>query len=457
MQFDSTFTLNNVVMNNPRIIFWSVTVALGGFLFGFDTAVISGAEQDIQKVWDLNSIQHGLTVSIALIGTVFGALFGGIPSDSLGRKKTLFWIAVLYLISALGSALAVDLNTFLIFRFLGGLGVGASSVAAPLYISEISPAKSRGSLVALFQFNVVFGILIAYLSNYLLQGIGPLAWRWMIGVEAIPALAFLVMVLNVPESPRWLIIKRNDIEEARKTLKIINKDKVDELVESIIASRHENNKKTKLFSSSQYRLPITLAVLFAVFNQVSGINAIIYYAPRIFEMTGLGKSSALLSTAGLGIINFTFTLLAMKFIDRFGRRKLMFIGSIGLIITLALVSFSFYTKRFSGYAVPVYLFLYIAFFAFSQGAVIWVFISEIFPNQVRANGQSLGSFTHWFMAALIAFTFPYISETLGGGNTFLIFTIMMVLQLLFVWKMMPETKGKSLEQIELLEQEIVAK
>lgn len=436
-------------MKNNRVIVWSVTVALGGFLFGFDTAVISGAEQDIQRVWSLDSLQHGLTVSIALIGTVIGALFGGIPSDLLGRKKTLFWIAVLYLISAVGSALAFDWTTFMIFRFLGGLGVGASSVAAPMYISEIAPADKRGRLVALFQFNIVFGILIAYLSNYLLQGIGPLAWRWMLGVESFPAIFFLVMVLFVPESPRWLIIKKNNVEDARRTLEIINGgDKADELVEAIIGSRHERKEDRGLFSSGQYNLPIMLAVLFAVFNQVSGINAIIYYAPRIFEMTGLGKSSALLSTAGLGIFNFIFTLVALRFIDQFGRRKLMLIGSFGLIITLALVSFSFYTQSFSGYAVPVYLFIYIGFFAFSQGAVIWVFISEIFPNQVRAKGQSLGSFTHWFMAAVIAFTFPWFTEKLGGGNSFMFFTVMMILQLLFVWKVMPETKGKSLEQLE---------
>jgi sugar porter (SP) family MFS transporter len=434
-------------MKNYRVIFWSVTVALGGFLFGFDTAVISGAEQDIQKIWSLDSLQHGLTVSIALIGTVIGALFGGIPSDRLGRKKTLFWIAVFYLISAVGSALAFDWTTFMIFRFLGGLGVGASSVAAPMYISEISPAESRGRLVALFQFNIVLGILIAYLSNYLLEGIGPMAWRWMLGVEAIPSLVFLVSVMYVPESPRWLIIKKNNVEEARKTLEIINGDKAGEVVDSILATRHEKAEDKRLFSR-QYKFPVMLAVLFAVFNQVSGINAIIYYAPRIFEDTGLGKSSALLSTVGIGVFNFIFTLLALRYIDKIGRRKLMLIGSFGLIVTLALVSFSFYTNYFFGYAVPVYLFIYIAFFAFSQGAVIWVFISEIFPNQVRANGQSLGSFTHWFGAAVIAFTFPFFTEQIGGGNTFLIFTVMMVLQLLFVWKIMPETKGKSLEQLE---------
>ena len=435
-------------MKNRKIILWSVTVAMGGFLFGFDTAVISGAEQQIQKVWSLDAIQHGLTVSIALIGTVIGAMFGGIPSDRIGRKRTLFWIAVLYLISAVGSAISFDWYSFLFFRFIGGLGVGASSVAAPMYISEISPANSRGSLVALFQFNVVFGILIAYFSNYLLQGIDQHAWRWMLGVESFPALIFLFMVLNVPRSPRWLILKRNNEVEARKILAIINPDDVDRAVQAIKASRHDDREGRRLFGSKNYRMPILLAVLFAVFNQVSGINAIIYYAPRIFEMTGLGSSSALLSTAGIGLINLIFTLLALRIIDVVGRRKLMLVGSVGLILTLFGVSYAFYTGSFGGFAVPVLLFVYIGFFAFSQGAVIWVFISEIFPNQVRANGQALGSFTHWFMAALIAFTFPYISETFGGGNTFMFFAIMMVLQLVFVIKIMPETKGKSLEQVE---------
>ena len=435
-------------MKHHRILFWSITVALGGFLFGFDTAVISGAEQDIQKIWGLNSFQHGLTVSIALVGTVFGALFGGIPSDRIGRKQTLFWVAVLYLISALGSALSTDWYLFMVFRFIGGLGVGASSVAAPMYISEISPANKRGQLVAMFQFNVVFGIVIAYISNYFIAGTGPNSWRWMLGVEAIPAILFLVLILKIPRSPRWLILKRNLVDEAKATLELINPANVDETIKNIEQSKHATNTDQHLFKSRIYRLPIILAVLIAFFNQVSGINAIIYYAPRIFEMTGLGESSALLSTAGIGIVNFIFTLLAMRFIDKFGRRTLMLIGSIGLIITLGLVSRAFYTESFGGMAVPVLLFIYIAFFAFSQGAVIWVFISEVFPNEVRAGGQALGSFTHWFMAALIAFSFPSISEKLGGGTTFLIFAIMMVLQLLFVLRLMPETKGKSLEKIQ---------
>ncbi|WP_205502305.1 sugar porter family MFS transporter [Rufibacter psychrotolerans] len=439
-------------MANKKVFFWSIVVALGGFLFGFDTAVISGAEKAIQKLWQLNVFEHGLTVAIALIGTVLGSLTGGIPSDKYGRKNTLFGIAVLYLLSSMGTALAPDWYTFLVFRFLGGVGIGVSSVTAPLYISEISPAKTRGKMVALFQFNIVFGILAAYLSNYLFAGIGEHDWRWMLGVQAVPSIIFLVMVLVVPESPRWLLLMRpGRTEEAKRTLQIANPDaNVNQMVTDILLSAQETDDqghKPSLFSK-KYSLPITLAVLFAFFNQVSGINAIIYYAPRIFEMVGLGQESALLSSAGIGLVNFLFTLLAMNVIDRFGRRTLMLIGSLGLIVTLGLVAKAFYQEEFSGIAVPIYLFVYIAFFAFSQGAVIWVFISEIFPNQVRASGQALGSFTHWIMAALIAFSFPYIAETLGGGNTFMIFTGMMVLQLIFVWRMMPETKGTSLEKIE---------
>lgn len=425
---------------------WSITVALGGLLFGIDTAVISGAEQEIQRLWNLNVFEHGLTVSIALIGTVVGALFGGIPTDKLGRKKTLFWIAALYFVSAFGSAVAPEWYSFLFFRLLGGFGVGASSVTAPMYISEVAPASHRGKLVALFQANVVFGILVAYLSNYLLQDAGPNAWRWMLGMEVFPALFFLIAILYVPESPRWLILKKGLVKEAEEIFAAVNPETAKAEVKSVLddQAKSSSQKEENLFSK-KHQLPVTLAILFAVFNQVSGINAIIYYAPRIFEMTGAGTDSALLSTLGIGVVNFIFTMTAMFFIDRFGRKKLMYIGSIGLIATLALVARAFYTNQFE--FVPIYLFVYIGFFAFSQGAVIWVFISEIFPNTVRGKGTSLGSFTHWFMASVIAFSFPYITEQLGGGNSFMIFTVMMILQLLFVWRMMPETKGKSLEQL----------
>jgi sugar porter (SP) family MFS transporter len=439
-------------MKHAKVFLWSLVVALGGFLFGFDTAVISGAEKAIQAYWQLNVFEHGLTVSIALIGTVLGALLGGIPSDRLGRKKTLFGIAILYLLSSIGTGLAPDWLMFLVFRFLGGIGVGASSVTAPLYISEIAPAGSRGRLVAMFQFNIVFGILIAYLSNYLFGMLGDEGtnWRWMLGIQAVPSLVFLVALLFVPESPRWLITRKGRLEEAKAILQVANPgvDAGRLATEILLSAQPAGSREKVAFFSRQYRTPILLAVLFAFFNQLSGINAIIYYAPRIFEMAGLGQSSALLSSAGVGLINFLFTLLALNLIDRFGRRKLMLIGSVGLIVTLGLVAKAFYFEEFNNFSVPVYLFIYIAFFAFSQGAVIWVFISEIFPNQVRATGQALGSFTHWLMASVIAFTFPYVAQTLGGGTTFLIFCGMMVLQLLFVWRFMPETKGTSLEQIE---------
>lgn len=437
-------------MNKQNVFLWSLVIALGGFLFGFDTAVISGAEQSIQKYWSLNTIQHGLTVSIALIGTIIGAITGSFPSDKFGRKRTLYIVAFLYLISSIGTSLATNWYVFLLFRFAGGLGVGISSVTAPIYISEISPADKRGRLVGLFQFNVVLGIVVSYFSNYLIGLSGHNSWRLMLGIQAIPSALFYILLRFIPESPRWLILKKGKIEEARKIFSIINAETADKIVQEIQITEEEElsgNDNDPLFSK-RYKTPVMLAILFAVFNQVSGINAIIYYAPRIFEMTGLGTSSSLLSTVGLGIINFLFTLLAMSFIDRVGRKTLMIIGSFGLILTLGMVSWSFYDVEFGGWMVPIFLFIYIAFFAFSQGAVIWVFISEIFPNQVRAKGQTLGSTTHWVMAAIIAFSFPYIAEKAGGGNTFLFFCIMMCIQLLFVWKIMPETKGKSLEQIE---------
>ncbi len=436
-------------MNNIKIIFWSITVALGGFLFGFDTAVISGAEQAIEQVWHLSVLEHGLTVSIALIGTVLGAMLGGWPSDAIGRKKTLFWIAALYLVSALGSALAPGWYSFMFFRLLGGLGVGASSVAAPMYISEITPAEKRGKMVGLFQFNIVLGILIAYLSNYLLSGLGDASWRWMLGVEAIPALAFLILMRFVPRSPRWLVVKRGAIEEARAVLMQINPGRAEASLKAIIMSGEGEKQKASMDSlfSPRYKFPVMLAVMFAVFNQFSGINAIIYYAPRIFEMAGLAKSSALLSSAGVGLVNLIFTMIGLSLIDRAGRRKLMFVGSLGLITTLLLVAGSFYGDNESGTLLPFFLFGYIASFGMSQGAVIWVFIAEIFPNRVRAAGQALGSFTHWILAALVSFSFPYISATMGPANTFLFFAVMMMLQLLFVWKIMPETKGSSLEEV----------
>ncbi|SFD24523.1 MFS transporter, sugar porter (SP) family [Chitinophaga sp. CF118] len=437
-------------MNSKIVFFWAYVVATGGFLFGFDTAVISGAEQSIQQYWHLTEMQHGFTISIALIGTVIGALSGSLPSDKLGRKTTLIIVAIIYLLSALGTGMAANWYFFLACRFIGGLGVGASSVTAPVYISEIAPPHYRGRMVGLFQFNVVFGILISYFSNYLIGQTGENSWRLMLGIQAVPSAIFLVLLRWVPESPRWLLLQQNKEAAATAILQIINPTSFREDILTIRQSQQQSASgvpKERLFSA-RYRTPVMLAVLFAIFNQVSGINAIIYYAPRIFEMSGLEADSSRLSTVGIGIVNFIFTLTAMRFIDRIGRRQLMFIGTIGLIATLGLVAISFYMHS-GGIAVVSYLLFYIAFFAFSQGAVIWVFISEIFPTQVRAKGQTLGSFTHWIMAAIIAFTFPYLASHIGSGHIFLFFTIMMVLQLFFVWRWMPETKGKTLEQIEV--------
>jgi SP family arabinose:H+ symporter-like MFS transporter len=436
-------------MNTRKLLFYSLSVALGGFLFGFDTAVISGAEESIQRLWNLSDVLHGFTVAVALYGTVIGALFGGIPSDKFGRKKTLFWIGVAYFISAIGSALAPDKITFMIFRFLGGLAVGASSVTAPMYISEIAPASSRGKLVAMFQLNIVIGILIAYVSNYLIQGLGEHSWRWMLGIEAFPALIFSISVIFVSESPRWLIVKKNNVKQAEsvftgfKLNKSEIKDSISAIKNSILT---EKSGKQESLLSKKFRFPLILALLFAFFNQFAGINAIIYYAPRIFKMTGLETSTAFLSTAGIGLTNMIFTVLGIFLIDRIGRKILMFIGSIGLIINLLLVARAFYTGIFDG--VEMFLFLYIAFFAISQGAVIWVFISEIFPNQVRASGQSAGSFTHWILAAIIANIFPYFVNLIGAAPIFIFFAVMMFLQFLYVFKLMPETRNITLEELE---------
>jgi sugar porter (SP) family MFS transporter len=435
-------------MKNYSVLAWSLVVALGGFLFGFDTAVISGAEKSIQQFWHLSAFEHGLTISIALIGTVIGSLLGARPSDRFGRKNTLYFVALAYLLSSVGTAMADNWHVFLVFRLMGGLGVGISSVTAPIYISEISPAEKRGRLVGLFQFNVVLGILISYLSNYLIAQGGADSWRWMLGVQAYPSALFFVLIYFVPESPRWLILKKSAELKALEILRIINPLNADQELQAIKNSSLNTSGSSSSLFSGQYKTPVILAVLFAFFNQVSGINAIIYYAPRIFEMAGLGAHSSLLSTVGIGLINFIFTLIGINIIDKVGRRILMIVGSFGLIISLFLVAFTFYSGHFSGYAIPIYMMIFIAFFAFSQGAVIWVFISEIFPNQVRAKGQTLGSSTHWVMAAIIAFCFPYLAESLGGAVTFSFFSIMMVCQLVFVWKFMPETKGRSLEQIE---------
>jgi sugar porter (SP) family MFS transporter len=437
--------------NKSYVLFLSLTAALGGFLFGFDTAVISGAERDIQEIWQLSDLKHGLAVAIALYGTVIGALFGGIPADRFGRKTSLFLIGVLYLGSAIGSALAPEVNSFMVFRFLGGLGVGASSVVAPLYISEIAPASKRGQLVALYQFNIVFGILMAYFSNYLI-GSAQLenAWRWMLGVEAIPALIYCILILRVPKSPRWLITKFKDFDKARSILSKTDPLGVDEAIKLAIEESKKIAKKASIGSlfSSRYRKISFMAILMAFFNQLSGINAIIYFAPRIFESAGIASEEALISTIGIGVINLVATLLGLYLIDKLGRKILMYIGSIGYIISLSLMAYSYLGGAIGATYLPYFVFAFIASHAIGQGAVIWVFISEIFPNQLRAYGQSLGSFTHWILAAVIANIFPMFANQYGAGNIFTFFTVMMVLQLIWVIVKMPETKGKSLEEIQ---------
>ena len=426
------------------VFFNAIVAALGGFLFGFDTAVISGAEQEIQKLWGLSDLTHGLAVAIALYGTVIGSLVAGYPSEIIGRKKTLILVGFLYLISALGSALAPEVYSFMSFRFLGGLGVGVASVTAPMYISEISPAKFRGRLVALFQFNIVFGIMIAFVSNYFLEGTSENDWRWMLAVEAFPAFIYGVLVNFIPESPRWLLLRQNNEAGAKDILASMDPESVDESILAIKAS--VISVKEKLFSD-KFSRPVILVFLFAFFNQMSGINAIIYFAPRIFNAAGLATDSSLLSTAGIGLINLVFTVLGMSVIDKAGRKTLMYIGSIGLMLSLLLISV-YISRDFD--EIYLFFFIYIAFFAMSQGAVIWVFISEIFPNTVRAYGQSFGSFTHWMFAAIIANVFPYFANLFinDQGPIFGFFGVMMFLQLIFVWKLMPETKGLSLERIQ---------
>ena len=428
---------------NKHVLFWSITVGLGGMLFGLDVAVISGAELAIQALWKLDSWTQGLAIATALYGTVFGAALGGIPADRFGRKPTLLWIGISFFISSLGAALATNVEYFMLFRFLGGLAIGASSVVAPIYISEIAPAKHRGKLVISFQLNVVLGILIAYISNYFIQGIEN-DWRIMLGVVGIPSLLFSVLISFTPETPTFLLLKRNNVEAAKKVLALADPNPEETIIR--ITENQKNQIKGERLFSKKFVTPLVLSFLFAFFNQMSGINAIIFYAPRIYELTGLGKESALLSTAGIGLANLLFTMLGWYFIDRIGRKKLMYIGSFGYILSLGLITVSFYQENFT--LVPVYIFVFIASHAIGQGSVIWVFISEIFPNSVRASGMAWGSLTHWVLAALVANFFPIFTEMFGGTAIFGFFGVMMVGQLAYVMFMMPETKGTSLEEIE---------
>jgi sugar porter (SP) family MFS transporter len=434
---------------NVRIFLWSIISALAGFLFGFDTVVISGAEQTIQEVWGLSAGMHGIAMASALYGTVLGSLIGGWPTERFGRKPTLLLIGILYLAGAAGSGLANNVLVFIIARVLGGIGIGISTVTAPLYISEIAPPRHRGWLTGMFQFNIVFGILVAYLSNALLAGVGQNAWRWMLGVAAFPSLAYAVLCLGLPESPRWLLGKKNDRETGMKVLRLMKPEASEARIEAeanaILAAASQQVSKGK-FWTRQLRVPILLAFLIAFFNQLSGINAILYFAPRIFEMTGLAAKAALLQSVGIGVTNLIFTFAGLWLIDRLGRRTLLFIGSFGYICSLGLTAWAFFTQHYS--IVPPCIFAFVAAHAIGQGTVIWVFISEIFPNRHRAEGQALGSSTHWVFAALLTTFFPRMVSAFPPGYIFLFFCGMMVLQLFWVKLMVPETKGVPLEQIQ---------
>jgi len=442
-------------MSQNKKAFWTLTVALAGFLFGFDTVVISGANLPIKELWQTSPAFHGwFIMSMALWGTVIGSLLGGIPTNKLGRKKTLFWIGVLYAISALGSALAPDPFSFSFFRFIGGLGVGASSVAVPTYLSEVSNKKERGSVVARYQFMIVFGIFIAFFSNYLLKGVGgDIDWRLMLGVETIPAIIYCIMVLGVPNSPRWLLLHKNDEEGAREVLLSIGTEDIEQSIVEIKKSVSETSVQSKGLFSGKYSKPLGLAFMLAFFNQLSGINFVLYYAPEILEQAGLAGKESLSSSISIGAVNLIFTMLGMYLIDKLGRKTLMLLGSVGYIVSLSMVAYAFFSVASSGFML-FFICLFIAAHAIGQGAVIWVFISEIFPTKVRAFGQSFGSGTHWVFAALITAITPFFLDSNDGvfkdnpWPIFAFFAGFMVLQLLWVLITMPKTKGKSLEELQ---------
>jgi sugar porter (SP) family MFS transporter len=444
-------------MQQNKLITYSLVAALAGFIFGFDTVVISGANQPIKELWQTSPLFHGFFImSMALWGTVFGAAFGGVPAQKMGRKKTLIWIGILFTVSALGTALAPDPYSFSFFRFLGGLGIGASSVVAPTYISEISTAKSRGRLTALYQFNIVFGILVAFLSNYFLQGFdGANDWRWMLGVLALPSLVYTLLVFIVPESPRWLVVTKNDVAAAKIIFPLIGETNPDEAINNMLADSQNNTqqKSENILTAPKYKKVIGLSFLLAFFNQLSGINFILYYAPEILEKAGLATKESLSSSIAIGGINLLFTFVGIYLIDRLGRRQLLIIGSIGYILSLALVGWCFQTSANPSLLLS-FLLLFIASHAIGQGAVIWVFIAEIFPTRVRAWGQSFGCSVHWVFAAIITLVTPiFLDETDGIYKDnpypiFYFFALMMMLQLLWVLLKVPETKGVSLEDLE---------
>jgi MFS transporter, SP family, arabinose:H+ symporter len=433
--------LNSVLLRS------TVVAALGGLLFGFDTVVISGTTQALTDLFQLSPLALGVTVSSALVGTIIGSMLAGIPGDLYGRRDSLRILAVLYLVSAIGCAFAWNWSALVAFRVIGGLAIGGSSVLGPMYIAEIAPAKYRGRLVGLFQFNVVFGILLAYLSNYILGtlNLGPAEWRWKLGIAAVPAAFFLLMLFGIPRSPRWLA-KKGYIAEAREVLRITGEENYEQELQDIVASIDAEHSAGDSLFSGKYTFPIFLAVSIAMFNQLSGINAILYYLNQIFAQAGFNKVSSDLQAVAIGATNLIFTMIAMSLIDRIGRKKLLLTGAVGTTLCLAGVSYIFLSHSHENLLVAI-LVAYIAFFAFSQGAVIWVYIGEVFPNRVRAAGQSLGSFTHWVMAAIISLGFPAVAAK-SGGYPFLFFTLMMVVQFVVVLFWYPETKGITLEDMQ---------
>lgn len=447
-------TTNLLKMKQYNIFRLSLLIAMGGFLFGYDIAMMSGPTAQIQELFNLSDSSLGFTVAIAIIGTIIGTVIIGKPAEKYGRKRSLIFLSGMFALSAIGSALAQSWYILMFFRFITGIFLGSTTVVTPMFIAEISPADKRGKLVLLNQFLVVFSIFLAYVINYVIsQAFAGETWRVMIGVEAIPAIIFFILLFSVPESPRWLVNKNRKADALQVFESIGAKDPHGELnsvVEAIEAEIHLEHGK--LFVKEN-RFSIILTILIAAFNQLAGINAIMIYAPRVFEMAGFATDSALLQSISIGLTNLAFTFLALFLIDRYGRRTLLMVGSVGMVFFLSMLAKAFYTNNFTefgGYGVMIYLMGFIAFFAFSQGAVLWVFISEIFPNKVRSKGQALGSFTHWIMAAALIWGFPIVAEMpgIGGGFSFAFFAVMMVLHFFFAWKVMPETKGKSLEEIQ---------
>ncbi len=433
-----------------KSILWrsAITAALGGLLFGFDTAVIAGVTQDLTRVFQLTPELLGVTVASALWGTVLGSVFGGIPGDRWGRRTALKLLGVLYVISALGSGFAWDWPSLLIFRVIGGLAIGGSSVIGPMYIAEIAPAKSRGRMVGLFQFNVVFGILVAYLSNYLvgLLALGDAEWRWKLGIACLPAVGFVVMLFSIPESPRWFA-RKGRLEEAEAVLRQIGETNPRYELEAMVrANREEELAQGHKLFSRQHRLPVFLAISIGLFNQLAGINAILYYLNDIFLKAGFSKVSSDLQAVAIGLTNLIFTMAAITVIDKFGRRALLLTGSVGTAACLAAVAWVFSSGSHEGLLIWL-LIGFIAFFGFSQGAVIWVYISEVFPTAVRAKGQSLGSFSHWFANAIISGIFPTVAARYVAAP-FAFFAAMMVVQFVVVYFWYPETRGVSLEDLQ---------